>query len=272
MHVAALGTTGGGLMRNLALVVLLTACTQGAEAPAPSEQGLALTTYTDTLIIGAYDDNVVHVAIESRETSDGVVVATVTIDELVISLTVDSVTSEIDFAAPTSAPNREQVAALRALESEAAFMNTEGAEPTGVERTLQAIAILASDMVVGEALPSIRTTMNRLSTENIGASNSCRTLYGGSCSPYKMTGRDSDNCKGRCGAGCGSAHTGGNNKWTMDCAEHDYGIGPFGDCINDATDGANYYTSGGSCYWASNCNSSDGCSSAAGGHGSSCRM
>jgi hypothetical protein len=261
-------------MKSLALLVLpwlgLIACTGESEAPT-SEQGLSLSTYTDKLIVGAYDDNVIHVDLESREISDGVVVTTVTVDQLVFTLTVDYGSSEINLANPSASPNREQIAALHALENELAFMTTEDKSMTDVESTLVGLGTLLSDALAGEVLPSIQTTMNRLSTENIGASNTCRTLYGGSCSPYKQTGRDSDNCKGRCGAGCGSAHSGGNNKWTMDCAEHDYGIGPFGDCVNDAVDGANYYTSGGSCFFAGNCNSSDGCSSSAGGHGSSCR-
>jgi hypothetical protein len=262
-------------MKILALLALpwlgLTACTGEADAPVSIEQGLSLSTYTDNHIVGAYDDNVIHVDLESRASSDSVVVTTVTVDELVYTLTVDYGNGEIDFANPNVAPNREQIAALHALEGELVFMAAEDKSITDVEATLHAMGTLLSDAAAGEVLPSIRTTMNR-SIVNIGASNSCRTLYGGSCSPYKQTGRDSDNCKGRCGAGCGSAHTGGNNKWTMDCSEHDYGIGPLGDCTDDAVSGTNYYTSGGSCFWAGNCNSADGCSSTAGGHGSSCRM
>ena len=259
------------MIKGLALVVLgLTACTGEADTAPPIEQGLSFSTYTDKLIVGAYDDNVIHVDLESRETSDSIVVTTVTVDELVYALTVDYGSGEINLASPSVSANREQIAALHALEAQLAFMATEDAASTNVESTLHAVGTLLSDSVSGEVLPSLRTTMNR-SIENIGPSNTCRTLYGSSCSPYKQTGRDSDNCKGRCGAGCGSAHSGGNNHWTMDCAEHDYGIGPFGDCVDDEVSGANYYTSGGSCFWAGNCNSADGCSSTAGGHGSSCR-
>jgi hypothetical protein len=261
-------------MKSLALAVLpwlgLTACTGDVEPPTSVEQGLSLSTYSDKLVVGAYDDHVVHVDLESRATSDGVVVTTMTMDQLVFTLTVDYGSGEIDYANPSVSPNREQIAALRALEGELAFMTAEDKSITEVESTLVALATFVSDAAAGEVLPSIRTSMNRV-IANIGGGNSCRTLYGGSCSPYKQTGRDSDNCKGRCGAGCNTAHTGGNNKWTMDCAEHDYGIGPLGDCADDSVSGTNYYTSGGSCFWATNCNSADGCSSSAGGHGPYCR-
>jgi len=256
-------------MKRLAWLVLgLTACT--SDAPAPVEPGLSLRTYTDKQIVGAYDDNVIHVDLESTETSAGVVVVTVTVDQLIYTLTVDYGTGEIDFVNPTAPANREQIAALRALEGELAFMTSEGQVMTDVESALHGVGTLLSDAAAGEVLPSIRTTMNR-SISNIGPSNTCRTLYGGSCSPYKQTGRDSDNCKGRCGAGCNTAHTGGYNKWTMDCAEHDYGIGPAGDCTDDIMSGANYWSSGGSCFWAGNCNSADGCANTAGGHGPYCR-
>ncbi len=89
-------------MKILALLVLpwlgLTACTGGAEAPASSEQGLSLTTYTDNHIIGTYDDNVIHVDLESRSSGEGVVVTTVTVDQLVYTLTVDYGSGEIDVA------------------------------------------------------------------------------------------------------------------------------------------------------------------------------
>ncbi|MGZ5970780.1 MAG: hypothetical protein ACXWP4_24080, partial [Polyangiales bacterium] len=72
---------------------------------------------------------------------------------------------------------------------------------------------------------------------------------------YLQTGINSPNCKGRCGAGCGSARTGGSNTWTMDCAEHDYHIGPLSDCTDDATLDGNHVKCGysGGEWCASNC-------------------
>lgn len=265
-------------MRNMlkavgtaAFLVASGACANTPVDPVGQEStGLSLTTYTDDLIIGVYDDGVVTAELTSTQLADGVVVAEVTIGELSFKLTVDNDLGEGAYANPTVAPNGEQVAALRALESQLGFLTNDGEATTTVEQALVSLATVLSESKAGEVLPTVQFAAER-GWVNIGCSNSCRTLYG-SCgtNPYKQTGTGSDNCKGRCGAGCDNARSGGSHKWTMDCAEHDYQIGPLGDTLDDATGAANYNCSSG-CFWASNCNSADGCSNTAGGHGPSCR-
>lgn len=253
---------------TLLALPLFAACSAGAPSPAPIQQGLTLTTYTDKLISGVYDDGLTAAAIRSNEVADGIVVSQVTVGELVYTLTVDYNRGQLELVSPPAAANREQVAALHALEAELGFIAEDNAN--NVVHTLRAIATLLSEVAAGEVFPTVQSSINR-SVVNIGCGNTCRTLYGGSCSPYKQTGQNSDNCKGRCGAGCDNARSGGNNKWTMDCAEHDYQIGPLGDVTDDVASASNVSCSGTGCFWATNCNSADGCANTAGGHGPSCR-
>ncbi len=267
-------------MKTMLLLALplfaLSACSgagAGSGEPPPAiEHGLKLGTYTATSINGAYRDGVVSVTLSSQEIADGIVVTQVTMADLVYKLTVDYNRSELEFISPTVAADREQVTALRALEGELAFIAQDGKSLTNAERTLHTAATLLSNAAPGELLPTaIQATGNR-GWVDIGCGNSCRTLYGSSCSPYKQTGQSSDNCKGRCGAGCGSARSGSADKWTMDCAEHDYVIGPFGDTLDDASFAHSVSCgSNGSCFHASNCSSADGCDNVAGHNSGQCR-
>jgi hypothetical protein len=264
----------------------LTACSGGAGGdPAPTtesqqQQGLALTTYTATSIVGEYRDSVVTIALSSQESAQGIVVTEITTADLVYRLTVDYTRGTLEFVSPTTPANREQVTGLRALEDALAFLAKDSKSLTPVENTLRGAATLLSDSAAGEALPPIVQATTNRSIVNIGCGNYCRTLYGtagyggssSGCTPYKQTGQNSDNCKGRCGAGCGGTRTGSSDQWTMDCAEHDYQIGPWSDCTDDVlfASTASCGTHAG-CFHASNCSSADNCNNTPGANSGQCR-
>lgn len=254
---------------------VLGACS-GGNAPSPTtQQGLVLSTYTNDEITGQYSDGVVTMQVSSRALGADIALAQISLDDLDFKLTVDYGQGTADFANPSVAVNREQVTALRAFETELGFIDAPGKDLTNVERAIHSAAALLSNAAAGEILPNVHAVSTR-SWQSINSGNYCYTLYGtpgyggssGGCTVVKQTGRDSDNCKGRCGAGCNTAHSGGYNTWTMDCAEHDYQIGPLGDCVDDTALAPSVYTSGGSCFHSSSCSDADNCG---GGHSAYCR-
>jgi hypothetical protein len=252
-------------------LLAMTACTDDPVPQTGTEEALSFSTYTGNLIAGSYDDGVTHIDLDSREIAPGVITTTITLDTLSYTKTKDVNTNTIAFENPLTAASTEQTAALHSLEDALSLLvDADDSAPTDVALSLHAMASMLSDWPAGEVRPpSVEVTMNR-DIVNISPNNYCRTLYGDSCSPYKMTGKNSDNCKGRCGGGCNTARSGGYNRWTMDCAEHDYGINSWWDATDDWDHATLQYSSGGGCYFATNCNSSDGCANTAGGHGSTC--
>ncbi len=249
-------------MRTIAILglsMVVGAC--GAEGtPGPQESQLHIATHTATTFQGDFDDGVARIAFHAEETSQNVVHLQLTTAVRTLSVDANFDTGTIRGTGAETALTQEELDAFVALDAELATVVGDRATPA--ERVMTGWATFMTQAVPGVAWQDVHAQSAR-GWVNIGAGDSCRTLYGdsahGYCTPYKQTGLNSPNCKGRCGAGCGSAHTGGNNKWTMDCAEHDYMIGPFGDCADDATFAANVYTSGGTPYCASNCSCADGC-------------
>ncbi len=217
-----------------AVALLASGCGNAGSAQ-PGGAGLTLATFSDTEIVGSYSDSVTTLEFTSHETAPGVVVAEVGSGDASITINVDYNEGVVDTAGSEATFTPEAVEALAALESELlAVLSTEEDAPR-VEAALGSLASMASDADAGERFPSVRGVSDR-GWVTISCSNVCRTLYRSCGGSYvKQTGISSPNCKGRCGAGCGDARSSGKNVWSMDCAEHDYHLGPFADCADDYT-------------------------------------
>lgn len=216
-----------------AVLAMTAGCGDGGGGSVVGANGLTLETFTDTDIVGTYSDSVTTLQFAAHQTGDGVVVAEVGAGDTKLSVETDYNAGEVTTDGSNSAFNPEETEALQALEIELQAVLSGEEEAPRVEAALRSASTMASEATPGEAFPSVTGVSDR-GWVTIGCSNMCRTLYrscGGSY--YKQTGVSSPNCKGRCGAGCGDARSNGYNAWTMDCAEHDYNIGPFGDCVDD---------------------------------------
>ena len=225
----------------------LTAC--GAAPDAETEkasttnvaQGLTLKVQTDTELSGTFTDGVITLTFSSIAIGEKVHQARVSSGPRTIEYTVNSATAELEYTSGHVALDAEEVEAVKALDiALGSLRNTkEPSEYTRPEQILFSMMDLATESRPGEVVPVIKKIFTR-SVTNIGCSNTCRTIYGssacgkGGLTYYKQTGINSPNCKGRCGGGCGDARSNGATRWTMDCAEHDYHVGPLGDCADDA--------------------------------------
>jgi hypothetical protein len=256
------------LILAAALTLATTACGaapggETGESTTTSEtaQGLKFTVQTETELAGTFADGVVTLSFSSKAISDGVFQARVSTGERTFEYTYNTKTAELEYTSGHVAFNAEEVAAIQAFDIAFGVVRNakESEEYTKPESTMISLLTLATESQPGEVVPVIVKVITR-SITNIGCSNTCRTLYGSSeCGKggntyYKQTGINSPNCKGRCGGGCGDARSNGSTRWTMDCAEHDYHVGPLNDCADDATGGTGIrcgYTSSEFC--ATNC-------------------
>lgn len=224
-------------------------------------QGLIFTVQTDTELAGTFSDGIVALSFSAKAIADGVYQARVSTGERTFEYTYNPTTAELEYTSGRVAFNAEEVALVQAFDIAFGVIRNakESTEYTQPEATMISLLTLATESQPGEVVPFIHKVLTR-SITNIGCSNTCRTLYGSSeCGKggntyYKQTGINSPNCKGRCGGGCGDARSNGSTRWTMDCAEHDYHLGPLNDCADDSAGGTGIrcgYTSSEWC--AGNC-------------------
>ncbi len=216
---------------------------------------LTITTHDPTRIAGTYTDGLADATFEVVDR--GAIEVDLTLGDLVVHGVYDQAAGTTRLSAPSVIFDQFQIDLVRALESELADALAAD-EPSAVDRVLVGFVSYLTDYEAGLAWIDVDLQAQR-SIQGIGCGTTCRTLYRSCGGSYvKTTGIRSPNCKGRCGAGCGNARSGGWNVWSMDCAEHDYHLGPLGDCADDTAWGPTYSCGYSGSETCAGCNCSDG--------------
>jgi hypothetical protein len=235
-----------GVLMAMALMV---GCEDGADpVTAGGPSGFEVKEHTERVLEVAYDDGVVQLRLRSEEQA-GVGVVEVHLGDLVLGVDLDHDRGTATTWGPREAIGQEMLDALAVVETALNTLWPETVAPTRTEQALLGAIAMISEMAPGVPWTPI-SVVNDRGWVNISNGDYCRSLWNsnGSYWDWRHTGKRSYNCKGACGAGCNYLRA-----WTMDCAEHDYGIGPFGDAVDDFSFAPLYWSEWGPAYCPSNC-------------------
>lgn len=235
-------TNAAGVVLGLAILLtsglVTSGCAEEAEDLQRDPRALTITESTPTALTGTFGDGASTLTFQATEDADGLVALSIGMDDLVVTLSLDrlgAITVDSTGVAKTALQQDLLVAFHAAMI--AAFPDYDEAGPP-VERIAVKSLDWLEENAVGVPVANVDTRTFR-SVVKMACEEHQHGLWNGSSWVAREVGQAStggNGCWGRCGAGCSSNYAG---VYSEDCGEHDHGLGPIGDCTDDAFSSSN---------------------------------